>query len=157
VADLLEDGRRVVLFCEFSATHQELCRQLRKKFPDDVMSGDASLASHQRTQLVAEANAIAKVLVLTFAYCEGVTLTQFDTVLIVDRHWVPDKEKQAEDRVHRIGQTRTAYVEYLHANGTTDDLMSEVHWTKEGRSSQSVGSAQLRIYEWLNQELEQTT
>lgn len=46
--------------------------------------------------------------------------------LILDRFF--PKHTQAEDRVHRIGQTETVFIEYLVCPGTADDsIWSLVH------------------------------
>lgn len=37
--------------------------------------------------------------------------------------WNPSLLIQAEDRAHRLGQTRTVRIYYLHAAGTADDIV----------------------------------
>tara|TARA_R100001230_G_C5655423_1_gene160278 strand:+ start:83 stop:862 length:780 start_codon:yes stop_codon:yes gene_type:complete len=57
----------------------------------------------------------------TIAAKEGLTLTQADTVLFVEREWVPAYEEQAEDRVNRIGQDNdTVWAVYLSIRDTVD-------------------------------------
>ena len=48
----------------------------------------------------------------------GITLTAGTHVVFNDLDWVPANHWQAEDRVHRIGQTETTFATYLHAAGT---------------------------------------
>ena len=43
----------------------------------------------------------------------GVNLTGADTVIFYDSDWNPTMDAQAQDRCHRIGQTRLAYVATL--------------------------------------------
>ena len=58
----------------------------------------------------------------TLAAKEGLTLTAADTVLFVEREWVPAYEEQAEDRVNRIGQEGdTVWATYLAVKNTVDD------------------------------------
>merc|ERR1719164_277466 len=40
----------------------------------------------------------------------GVNLTRADTVIIFDSDWNPHMDLQAQDRCHRIGQTKTVMV-----------------------------------------------
>ena len=55
------------------------------------------------------------------------TLTASDTVVFVEREWVPGWEEQAEDRVHRIGQdSDSVHAVYLTAHGTIDDKFYEL-------------------------------
>lgn len=52
---------------------------------------------------------------------EGLTLTRADEAIFVERHWRPDKNRQAMRRVHRIGQTRPVTVRQLRTRGTLDE------------------------------------
>jgi len=40
----------------------------------------------------------------------GINLTAADTVILYDIDWNPQNDKQAEDRAHRIGQTRQVVI-----------------------------------------------
>jgi SWI/SNF-related matrix-associated actin-dependent regulator 1 of chromatin subfamily A len=56
----------------------------------------------------------------------GITLTKADTLFFVERVWRPFDMRQAEDRIHRIGQKDTATVVYYDAPGTIDEVLSDV-------------------------------
>ena len=45
----------------------------------------------------------------------GVNLTGADTVIFYDSDWNPTMDAQAQDRCHRIGQTRDVHI-YRYAN-----------------------------------------
>ena len=51
---------------------------------------------------------------------EGITLTAASTVIFLDRDWSPAKNSQAEDRLHRIGQTNAVQVIDIMARSTVD-------------------------------------
>ncbi len=151
--ELLADGHRVVHFCFHPevaiALHEKLVAAFPKLGDTEVLLGTSDLSPEERTELVRVAQATGQICVLTYAYCEGVTLTSFDRVLMVERHWIPDKELQAEARINRIGQTSEMAVEYLVCRGTIDDAMSEIHTLKENRSRSVVASAATRLWSWL--------
>lgn len=51
---------------------------------------------------------------------EGITLTAASTVIFLDRDWNPSKNRQAEDRLHRIGQRDAVQVIDIVARDTVD-------------------------------------
>lgn len=51
---------------------------------------------------------------------EGITLTASSTVVFLDRTWNPSKNKQAEDRCHRIGQKNAVEIIDIVAKDTVD-------------------------------------
>ncbi|XP_057659783.1 lymphoid-specific helicase-like [Diorhabda carinulata] len=53
----------------------------------------------------------------------GLNLTAADTVIFFDRDWNPQMDIQAQDRCHRIGQTKPVMVYTLVAKNTIDDLI----------------------------------
>src|SRR5437764_5150354 len=56
----------------------------------------------------------------------GFTIISANHVLIVDLEYSPEATEQAEDRVHRPGQTRDVHVKVLLSRDTIDPLMWEI-------------------------------
>ncbi|KAJ3016621.1 UNVERIFIED_CONTAM: hypothetical protein HDU68_012113 [Siphonaria sp. JEL0065] len=50
----------------------------------------------------------------------GINLTSADTVIIYDSDWNPQMDLQAQDRVHRIGQTKPVIIYRLVTSGTVE-------------------------------------
>jgi len=61
---------------------------------------------------------------------EGITLTAASTVVFLDRAWGPFKNKQAEDRVHRIGQKNAVEVVDFFAPNTVDERVRDTNISK---------------------------
>lgn len=146
----LEEGRRSVLFCFHRDVWAAAVKKATEMKIEGLMFGDASLSEDERKSLVGRAQRDGKVLILTFAYAEGITLTEFDVVMLVERHWIPDIEIQAEARVNRIGRgERPCQANYLQLQGTIDEAMPEVHTVKEPRARAIVASTGVRMWTWL--------
>jgi SNF2 family DNA or RNA helicase len=56
----------------------------------------------------------------------GLNLQRASNTLFLERVWVPAQMTQAEDRVHRIGQTKKVVATYLDAAGTIDEHLAHV-------------------------------
>lgn len=55
----------------------------------------------------------------------GINLVAADTVILFDSDWNPQQDLQAQDRVHRIGQTRPVLVFRLVSGNTIESKMLE--------------------------------
>ena len=61
----------------------------------------------------------------------GLTLTCANHVILLEPFWNPYVEKQAQDRVHRISQTREVFVHRILVKGTVEDRIMELQQKKE--------------------------
>ena len=57
---------------------------------------------------------------------QGLNLTGADTVIIHDCDFNPQIDRQAEDRCHRLGQTRPVTVHRLVTAGTVDERIVQI-------------------------------
>lgn len=71
-------------------------------------------------------------LLSTRAGGQGLNLTGADTVVIHDMDFNPQIDRQAEDRCHRIGQTKPVTVYRLVTKGTVDENVYEIAKRKLG-------------------------
>jgi SWI/SNF-related matrix-associated actin-dependent regulator 1 of chromatin subfamily A len=93
----------------------------------DTITGEVK--SERRSDIVDEFQAgnLDVLVCSTLAAKEGLTLTAADTVVFVEREWVPGWEEQAEDRVNRIGQdAKTVHALYFTVEGTIDEKFNHL-------------------------------
>lgn len=85
----------------------------------------------------------------------GLTLTRARTVVFVDKHWNPAVQRQAEDRLHRIGQAGSVQVVYLHTQHTVDDTVERVCRMKEAITGQVLAEQmKVELEYWRNRSAE---
>ena len=104
-----DQNRKLIIFTEFVATQQYLCRLLKNKgYSVSLLNG--SLSIEERNQVLDEFREHTNILISTDAGGEGLNL-QFSNCLInYDLPWNPMKIEQRIGRVDRIGQQRDVEV-----------------------------------------------
>jgi SNF2 family DNA or RNA helicase len=89
----------------------------------------------------------SKVLVATpGAAKEGMTLTVANHVIFYDRSFGLDDYIQAQDRIHRISQTKTCYVHNLVMTGSIDEWVDILLHSKEMAAQLAQGDISLEYY-----------
>ena len=111
VAELVEAGFNVVVFCRFIATAHYVARHFRENLTgiaDDAIDAvTGEMPPEERDERVARIGASqgARVLVATDCLSEGINLQEhFDAVVHYDLSWNPTRHEQREGRVDRFGQ-----------------------------------------------------
>jgi superfamily II DNA or RNA helicase len=128
---LIDDGRRVLLFSQFTEMLELIEIELAKlKLTYLKLTGE----TRDRAAVVAEFQQgdTALMLVSLRAGGVGLNLTAADTVILYDPWWNPAVEQQAIDRAYRIGQDKPVFVYKLVASGTVEDKMLELQARKAG-------------------------
>ena len=110
VEELLAEGRRVLVFSQWTTMLKILRKQLGEL---GIESAYLDGATRDRAAVIARAQADdgpPVFLVSLKAGGVGLNLTAADVVIHYDPWWNPAVEQQASDRVHRIGQTKPVLV-----------------------------------------------
>lgn len=84
---------------------------------------------------------VAVVLLSLAAGAEGLTLTSFTYEVICDPWWNSDKELQAEDRIHRIGQEKSVNVTHLLLRDTIEQDLRSLQVRKSRETGAILGAA----------------
>ena len=104
--------------------------------PCDVLVGDTPV--YERDEVIARFNSRKtgrRVLVMSRAGGEGITLTGADVEVIVSPYWHHSMTVQSADRLHRISQTRDVTVYHLVCEETIEKRMLEIRDRKMESSS----------------------
>uniref|UniRef100_A0A3B4EUD3 SWI/SNF-related matrix-associated actin-dependent regulator of chromatin subfamily A-like protein 1 n=1 Tax=Pundamilia nyererei TaxID=303518 RepID=A0A3B4EUD3_9CICH len=124
IIDMLECGReKFLVFAHHKLVLDHITTELGKKNVGFIRI-DGSTPSAERQQLCERFQYSAKTCVAVLSITAanmGLTLHSADLVIFAELFWNPGVLIQAEDRVHRIGQTSSVNIHYLVAKGTADD------------------------------------
>jgi SNF2 family DNA or RNA helicase len=117
---LAAEGRRALVFSQFTSFLRLVATALDERgIGYDYLDG----STRQRTKVIDRfrTGTAPAFLISLKAGGFGLTLTEADTVFVLDPWWNPAAESQAVDRTHRIGQTRPVNVNRLIAEDTIEE------------------------------------
>lgn len=122
---LKEEGHRVLVFSQFT-----MMLDVIEKYLDirgyTYCRLDGSTAVSERQELIDEYNENTDIFIFllsTKAGGMGINLTAADTGIIHDIDFNPYNDKQAEDRCHRMGQTRPVTIYKFISKGSIEEGM----------------------------------
>lgn len=133
IIEELKDEHKVVVFSQFRQAIEKFSERL-----DDAGIGWVSVTGtvsqddrREATRKIQEDDETRVMLATIEASAHGFTWTSADTAVFLDRHWTPAINKQAEDRIHRIGQNNSVNIINLVAKDTVEERMEKLLERKE--------------------------
>ncbi|OQE41053.1 hypothetical protein PENCOP_c005G01070 [Penicillium coprophilum] len=128
VSCLLKKDHKILIFSQFKTQLdiiEEWATTLRSW---ECCRIDGAIAQSDRQAQIKDFNTKKShklFLLSTRAGGQGINLTAADTVIIFDSDWNPQQDLQAQDRAHRIGQTRPVIIYRLATKGTVEQTLLE--------------------------------
>ena len=125
VNDIMEIEESVVVFCHHRAIHDLLHQHLAKYNPASIIGGQTD--KHRDSEITRFQSGDTKLMIAGLrAGNVGINLTTASYVIFAELDWSPAIHRQAEDRLHRIGQKNTVFAYYLVGNGTLDEHVVDI-------------------------------
>ncbi|KAG0302302.1 hypothetical protein BGZ97_002409 [Linnemannia gamsii] len=125
---LFARGHKVLIFSQFT-TMLDIIEEWAVTYKKWHCSRiDGMVKQDDRRRQIAEFNsnpALKLFLLSTRSGGLGINLTSADTVIIFDSDWNPQMDLQAQDRVHRIGQTKPVMIYRLVTANTVENRIIE--------------------------------
>ncbi|GAB6039515.1 SNF2-related protein [Endothiovibrio diazotrophicus] len=130
LAELLDEGRRILLFSQFT-TMLELIRARIEAAGIDYVQLTGRTRDRATPVERFQAGEVPLFLISLKAGGSGLNLTAADTVIHYDPWWNPAVERQASDRAHRIGQEKPVFVYKLICEGSVEERIHEMQAKKQ--------------------------
>jgi superfamily II DNA or RNA helicase len=140
ISNLIEEGRRILLFSQFTSMLSIIENHLKKeKISYLILTG----TSKDRGSLVDQfqSGKIPLFLISLKAGGTGLNLTAADTVIHYDPWWNPAAEAQATDRAYRIGQDKPVFVHKLLCENTVEQRIHLLQQSKAQLADSILGNA----------------
>ncbi|KAM3937943.1 SWI/SNF-related matrix-associated actin-dependent regulator of chromatin subfamily A containing DEAD/H box 1 [Leptodactylus fuscus] len=132
LSDMKKKGDRVVLFSQFTMM-LDILEVFLKHHQHRYLRLDGKTQISERIHLIDEFNNDMDIFIFllsTKAGGLGINLTSANVVILHDIDCNPYNDKQAEDRCHRVGQTKEVNVIRLIGKGTIEESMLKISQQK---------------------------
>ena len=130
LAELFEEGRKVLVFSQFTSFLSILRQQLdQEKIAYEYLDGQTRDRQARVEKFQNDPHCMLFLISLK-AGGLGLNLTAAEYVYLLDPWWNPAVEAQAIDRAHRIGQTRQVFAYRIIARDTVEEKVLELQNTK---------------------------
>ena len=137
---LVEEGRRVLVFSQFTELLDLVANQLQiLSLPFLCLTGKTPPKERGSVVQRFQAQEVPLLLLSLKAGGIGLNLTAADTVIHMDPWWNPAVEEQATARAHRIGQDQSVFVYKLVVQGSIEERMLELQARKLALTNSVLG------------------
>ena len=126
VEDAIENGKKVVIFSNWTQMTDAVCARLIKYSPA-VITGQTNDTERQVMVETFQKNKTCNVIVGTIgAMGTGLTLTAGTVEIFMDEPWNRANKEQAEDRCHRVGTKENVTIYTLMCKNTIDERIHDI-------------------------------
>jgi len=125
VKNIMEIEESVVVFCHHKSIHKLLHESLQEFNPAAIIGGQTDKIRQENIDNFQ--NGDTKLIIVGLrAGNLGINLTRAKYVIFAELDWSPAIHRQAEDRLHRIGQKNTVFAYYLIGKRTLDEHVANI-------------------------------
>lgn len=127
VEEAVENGKKVVIFSNWTQMTDVIKTRLAKKYKGVVVTGQTADSERQVNINHFQNNPECKYIIGTVgALGTGVTLTAGTVEIFMDEPWNRANKEQAEDRCHRVGTTENITIYTILCKNTIDERIHEL-------------------------------
>ena len=147
IEEILRQGSKCVVFSYTLGPLKALRVRLRAEFGDIavLLTGELDLDERDRAVQRFKSDGNCAVLLASMRVAsEGLTLTEANHAIFINRWWNPSTNSQAVDRIVRIGQHKPVTVYYLTSSNTVEDRLQALLDRKELTFAQLIDALEHR-------------
>jgi superfamily II DNA or RNA helicase len=154
LAEVLEEGHKVLVFSQFTSFLSLLRRRLDAEGISHLYL-DGKTRNRQELVETFQSDAGSPLFLISLkAGGLGLNLTAAGYVYLLDPWWNPAVEAQAVDRAHRIGQTRTVFAYRLVARDTVEEKILQLQAGKRALADAIIQADQSVVARLSREDLE---
>lgn len=141
VEEITASGQKVVVFSQFITNGIDKLEQVVQAYGAVKLVGGMTSQQRERTLTQFRSDHDTHVLLISLkAGGLGLTLTEASYVIHFDQWWNPATMRQAEDRVHRQGQTQNVTIYELWIEDTIEDRIRSILTKKQALAERVIDS-----------------
>lgn len=145
IKKILHDGEKCIIWSNFIENINYFCKKyescgtakIHGKMNIEARNKSVDYFRTEECKLLFATPASAK---------EGLTLTMANHVIFYDRGFSLDDYLQAQDRIHRISQTKTCYIHNIIVSGSIDEWIDALLQAKQNAAFLAQGDVSLKEY-----------
>lgn len=131
VDEAIENGKKVVIFSEWTQITDEVQKRLSQKYSGVIITGQFSdNAKNEAKDKFQNDPKCVYCIGTTKALGTGYTLTAATVEIFLDEPWNRANKEQAEDRCHRVGTKENVTIYTILAKNTIDERIHELVYKK---------------------------
>lgn len=130
ITQIIAHGEKAIIWTNFIENVDYFCRKYTE-FGSAKIHGKMSIDDRNRSVDLFRTDKYKLLFATPASAKEGLTLTMANHVIFYDRGFSLDDYLQAQDRIHRISQTRTCYVHNIIMNGSIDEWIDALLQAKQ--------------------------
>lgn len=130
ITQIIGNGEKAIIWTNFIENVDYFCRKYTG-FGSVKIHGKMSIDDRNRSVDLFRTDDYKLLFATPASAKEGLTLTMANHVIFYDRGFSLDDYLQAQDRIHRISQTRTCYIHNIIMNGSIDEWVDALLQAKQ--------------------------
>lgn len=135
VDEIIDRGEKVIIFSNWVEPLRTIYKILSEKYKICSFTGTMSSQDRQKHKEVFMNNSEYKILLGTIGAAGTThTFTASNNIIFYDEPWTPSDKQQAEDRIYRIGTTKSVNIYTLISRNTVDEKVHDILYRKSTMS-----------------------